>query len=250
MLTPERHRIILNCLENQQVVKLQELVQATSSSESTIRRDLDQLEKEYKLRRVHGGATLASQHKEEPSLSEKSVVAREEKKAIAQFASTLIRDGDSIFLDAGTTTYEMIPYLRDRDIQVVTNGLSLLEALTSEGIPTYLTGGYVKHKTRALVGHSAVKGIQNFRYDKCFLGVNAVHSQHGYTTPDPEEAAVKQEAIGLSEVAFVLADESKMERVTFTAIAPLHAATLITNVTHAELLSELEKNTTVKVVTT
>jgi DeoR family transcriptional regulator, fructose operon transcriptional repressor len=248
LLTPERHRIILELLEQKGVVKIQELVEATSSSESTIRRDLSQLEKEKKLKRVHGGASLFHQRSEELSISEKSTKNLEEKRMIAQYAASLIQDGDCIYIDAGTTTFQMIPYITAKKIKVVTNGLTHLEALLEQNIETYLTGGFVKKTTRALIGRGAQEGLQSYRFDKTFMGVNGIHLEFGYTTPDPEEAAVKSLAMNLSQKSYVLADHSKFNEFTFSKITDLNDAMIITDEIDQEILEEFSAKTAVKVV--
>jgi DeoR family fructose operon transcriptional repressor len=250
VLTPERHRIILELVEAKEVVNIQELVEVTNSSESTIRRDLSQLEANNKLKRVHGGASLLHQKGDELSISEKSTKNLEEKEAIARFAASLIRDGDCIFLDAGTTVYQMIRYIEAKDIKVVTNGLTHLEALLEQTINTYLIGGYIKQKTKALIGPGAIEGIKQFRFDKSFIGVNGIHLQYGYTTPDPEEASIKSQAIHLGQQTFVLADHSKFHEVTFAKVGELDQAHIITNVLDKEIFTEFIEKTRIEVVTT
>uniref|UniRef100_C5DAK0 Transcriptional regulator, DeoR family n=1 Tax=Geobacillus sp. (strain WCH70) TaxID=471223 RepID=C5DAK0_GEOSW len=249
MLTEERHRIILELLAEKEVVKLQELVEATNSSESTIRRDLTQLEKEKKLRRIHGGATLLQKKREELSVLEKSTKHIQEKKRIAEYAASLVQNGDCIYLDAGTTTFEMIPHLHGKDIVVVTNGIMHLDMLLEYDVPTYLLGGFMKKKTKALIGRGALQSLKSYSFDKCFIGANGVHYEYGYTTPDPEEAMVKYTAMQLSQKAYVLADHSKLNESTFAKIAELHEATLITNELAEEWLEPYKAKTAVEVVT-
>lgn len=249
MLTPERHQIILDLLKEKGVVKLHELVDATSSSESTIRRDLSLLEDEKKLKRVHGGASLLNQKGEELSITEKATKNLQEKNKIAQFAASLVRDGDCIYLDAGTTALRMIQYFSAKDIKVVTNGLTHLDKLLEQGIDTYLTGGFIKQKTRALIGKGALEGIKEFRFDKCFIGVNGIHTEYGFTTPDPEEALIKISAISLSQEAFFLGDSTKLNEVTFAKITDLKKGVIITDETDEEILAPYFEKTTIKVVT-
>ncbi|MED1671952.1 DeoR/GlpR family DNA-binding transcription regulator [Pallidibacillus thermolactis] len=247
MLEPERHQIILDLLKKQNTVKLQELVELTNSSESTIRRDLSQLEKQKLLKRVHGGAARLQNMLQEPTMVEKSSKNVQEKRLIAKYAASLIEEGDSVYIDAGTTPFEMIPFLPS-DIVVVTNGLMHVEALLNRNIKTFLVGGYVKPTTKALVGRSAIESLKNFRFDKCFMGVNGIHPDYGFTTPDPEEATVKQLAITLTRDAYVVADESKFSEVTFARIADLKDAMIITNAIDKEIQSQYERETTIKVV--
>ncbi len=249
MLTPERHQIILDLLNEKGVIKLQELVDATSSSESTIRRDLSQLEDEKKLKRVHGGASLLTQKSVELSISEKYLQNLKEKEAIAKYAATLIRDGDCVFIDAGTTALQMIPHITAKEIKVVTNGLTHLDGLLEKGINTYLTGGYIKQKTRALIGRGALNGLHQYRFDKCFIGVNGIHLEYGFTTPDPEEAVLKEAAINLSQETFILGDSTKFHEVTFSNIANLKQGVIITNEAEVQILAPFLEQTTIKVVT-
>ncbi|AZB43964.1 DeoR/GlpR transcriptional regulator [Bacillus sp. FJAT-42376] len=250
MITSERHSRILALIEEKEIVNIQELVDATQSSDSTIRRDLSQLHKEKKLKRVHGGAEVLHQKGTEPDIEQKSDINLESKQKIGQYAAEMVKDGDRIFLDAGTTTLQMIPYLAGKNIMVVTNGLTHLESLASHHIPTYLIGGYMKQTTKALIGARAISSLTEYRFDKCFMGVNGIHADSGYTTPDPEEAAVKTSAIRCSQKAYILADSSKFDEITFAKIAELHEAIIITEKLDDYLLAEYTEKTEIKVVST
>ncbi|TYS13791.1 DeoR/GlpR transcriptional regulator [Rossellomorea vietnamensis] len=249
MLTPERQLIILSLLKDKGVVKLQELIEETNASESTIRRDLIQLEEQRKLKRVHGGASLLQGKRTEPSLTEKSFKNLQDKINIAKAAASFIQDGDSIFLDAGTTTQRMISFLEQKKLTVVTNGITLVDPLLEKGITTYLLGGMVKGSTRAIIGRSALDTLKTYRFDKCFIGTNGVDVDFGYTTPDPEEALIKQVAIELSQEGYVLADQSKIGEVSFSKIADLEEAVLVTN-QDSENIQNYQQHTSIKVVTT
>ncbi|WP_082233432.1 DeoR/GlpR family DNA-binding transcription regulator [Halobacillus massiliensis] len=248
MLTAERQKVILDLLNEQQTVKLKDITEATGASDSTIRRDLDLLERAGKLRRIHGGASLRRPASEELSMGEKISKFYEEKKSISRMAADLIKDGECIYIDAGSTTFEMIQFLADKDITVVTNGLSHMNALTELYIPTYMIGGYVKEHTRAIIGTMAVNSLKQFRFDQCFMGVNGITVEHGFTTPDPEEAAVKRTALSLSQKKYFVADSSKFGEVTFSQIADIEEAQIITNDT-GQLLDPFRKKTNIKVVT-
>ncbi|MGM0844872.1 MAG: DeoR/GlpR family DNA-binding transcription regulator [Bacillota bacterium] len=249
MLTPERQNIILSLLKEKGVVKLQEIIEGTNASESTIRRDLIQMEEDKKLKRVHGGASLLQGKRSEPSMSEKTSKNLQDKINIAKAAASYIQDGDSIFLDAGTTTQQMISFLEQKKLTVVTNGTNLIEPLLQKGISTYLLGGMVKGSTRAIIGRAALQTLKTYRFDKCFIGTNGVDLDYGYTTPDPEEALIKQMAIELSQEGFVLADHSKIGEVSFSKIADLEEAVLITDQS-SENIQNYQQHTSIKVVTT
>lgn len=247
MLTSERHEVILNLLADKQTIKIQEIVDATSASESTIRRDLTELEEQQKLERVFGGARVMERNLPEASIRDKATKNLQEKKRIAELAATLIQQGDCIFLDAGTTTFEMIPLLAEKEVVVVTNGLTHIEPLMENGVTSYLTGGFIKARTSALVGPQTIQSMENYRFDKCFLGVNGFHPESGYTTPDPEEAAVKQLASSLSRTSYVLADHTKYNKVSFAKIMDLDQAALVVDDLQQQEIALIEKKTTVKV---
>ena len=248
MLEPERHQIILEILKKKNSVKLHELVELTNSSESTIRRDLTQLEEGKFLKRVHGGAARLQGKLQEPSMTEKSSKNLQAKREIAQYAGGLVEEGDCIYLDAGSTIFEMIPFLPSQ-IVVVTNGLMHANELLDRNIKTYLLGGHIKSTTKAMVGRGALESLEQYRFDKCFMGVNGIHPQLGYTTPDQEEAMIKQQAINLSREAYILADESKFSEIAFAKITDLHEATILTNELDLDMKEQYSSKTKIKVVT-
>ncbi|WP_160723772.1 DeoR/GlpR family DNA-binding transcription regulator [Bacillus sp. USDA818B3_A] len=248
MLEPERHQMILEALKIKSTVKLHELVELTQSSESTIRRDLTQLEEGKFLKRVHGGAARLQGKLQEPSMTEKSSRNLQAKREIAQYAGNLVEEGDCIYLDAGSTIFEMIAFL-PTNIVVVTNGLMHTNELLEKNIKTYLIGGYIKPTTKAMIGRGALESLEQYRFDKCFLGINGIHSQLGFTTPDQEEAMIKQKAINLSREVYVLADESKFSEIAFAKIADLHEAVILTNELDVDMKELYSSKTKIKVVT-
>ncbi|HSI68277.1 MAG TPA: DeoR/GlpR family DNA-binding transcription regulator [Planococcus sp. (in: firmicutes)] len=250
MLTTERHKLILKLLKEKQSIKIQDIVEMTAASESTIRRDLTELEELQKLERVFGGAKMIEPNLPEPSILDKAAKHLKEKQSIARYAASLVKDGDCLFLDAGTTTSQMIPFLKDKGVTVVTNGLSHLEALMENGITSYLTGGFIKSRTGALVGPQTIQSLENYRFDKSFLGVNGIDLIDGYTTPDPEEAAVKRLASELSKRCYVLADQSKYRKISFAHIMDLNESALIIDELPKQDVDEIEQKTTIKVVNT
>lgn len=141
MLAEERYQIILRHLQENHIVKVQELVNLLNASESTVRRDLQDLEAMNLLRRIHGGASLLQRRSEEPDMDTKTLKNVQQKRIIAQLAAKMINDNDCIYLDAGTTTLEMIPYIEGNNVIVVTNGLPHVEALVEKKSSlTFLAG--------------------------------------------------------------------------------------------------------------
>lgn len=221
----------------------------TNASESTIRRDLSTLEERGFLKRVHGGASKLSNSRQEPDMLEKSSKNLQDKLKIAEEAASLLEEGDCIYLDAGTTTLHMIDFIdHTKDIVVVTNGVMHIDALIRKGIPFYLLGGYVKHRTGAMIGGASLTAVSQYRFDKSFLGVNGVHIEAGFTTPDPDEALLKTKAVRQAKNAYVLADPSKFGEISFAAFAALGDAAIITTEAEELAFDDYQEKTVVKVV--
>lgn len=149
---------------------LQELIDRTGCSASTIRRDLSKLQQLGKLQRVHGGAMLKENRMVEANLTEKLATNLDEKKMIAKIAANQINDNECLFIDAGSSTLELIKYIQAKDIIVVTNGLTHVEALLKKGIKTIMLGGQVKENTLATIGSSAMEILRRYCFDKALSG--------------------------------------------------------------------------------
>lgn len=235
MLAEQRQQLILAMLAERQVIKLKDICQQTNCSTSSARRDLQILEEQGSLVRVHGGAKAKHDLQRELDMTGKATQNVSAKDRIAQLATAKIALKDVIFLDAGTSTLAMVHYLRpDQHLTVVTNSVLHASQLADQNIRTILVGGLLKNTTKALVGTKTVRDLQRYRFNKVFLGINGVHDDYGLTTPDPEEAAVKQAALAQAEETFVLADATKFDAVSFVKVAALEQATIITtDISHA-----------------
>ena len=243
MLKTERKQVILEELSKHKIVSLEKLVGLLDTSESTVRRDLDELESENKLRRVHGGAELPHSLQEEETIQEKSVKNLQEKKLIAQKASSLIKEKDVIFVDAGSTTAFLIKELEQKDITVVTNSIHHAVQLVDKQIPTVIIGGGVKMTTDASIGGVALNQINQLHFDRAFIGMNGVDEGY-FTTPDMEEGAVKRAILENAKQTYVLADSSKIGQSCFAKVAPIKRAIVITSKGH-ELLPAIKEKTEV-----
>jgi DeoR family fructose operon transcriptional repressor len=231
MLPEERFVLILETLGTKQIVTVAELSAITGASEVTIRRDLVLLEKQGKLKRVHGGASSLQEQMitVERTTAVKSTLNIPEKTAIAKYAAEQIHDDDFVYLDAGTTTLAMIPYLSHSKATFVTNGISQALTMAGMGLRSYVLGGHLKSSTEAIVGVQAMEAIRQYHFTKSFIGVNGISKKQGYTTPDIEEAKLKAKAIEQSYVSYVVADSSKFGQVCAVTIAPLDKACIITD---------------------
>ena len=223
MLTEERLQIITDTINSRSSVTIAELSRILDVSPSTVKRDLNILAEAGKITKVRGGAIALG---ESFSAIEKNV---EEKSAIAEYAASLIENGDFVFIDAGTTTEKMIDHLPQRDVSFVTNGFIHAKKLAQRGFRVYITGGEIKASTEAIVGAECVLTLRNYNFTKCFMGTNGISITAGYTTPDVNEARVKSAAIESSRKAYILADHSKFDEISSATFAQLSRAEIITD---------------------
>ncbi|MFC3929043.1 DeoR/GlpR family DNA-binding transcription regulator [Streptococcus caprae] len=244
MLKSERKRFITDKIREENTVSLEELTNLLETSESTIRRDLDELESENKLRRVHGGAERIASLQEELSNQEKSIKNVQEKMAIAKEALAQIDEGDVVFIDAGTTTELLVRELTFKQVTVVTNSIHHASKLVERGIQTIIIGGFVKQSTDASVGQLAVEQIKRLNFDKAFLGMNGV-DENFFTTPDLEEAVIKQLIIENARKAYVLVDNTKLSQTSFVKVTGIEKASVITNKSLNVLTKNLKEKTEV-----
>ncbi|MGL4799191.1 MAG: DeoR/GlpR family DNA-binding transcription regulator [Cellulosilyticaceae bacterium] len=231
MLTEERQQLIVKMLNQRGTVTVSELVELLDASESTIRRDLTTLDEKGSLKKIHGGAMLLEKNTShiEYRMERKQEMNKSQKEVIAKRAAELIEEGDVVYLDAGTTTELMITYIQAKDLIVVTNGIGHIKKLLERGIHTIVLGGAIKATTEAVVGAKAMEDLDKYQFTKGFFGTNGISSTKGYTTPDIEEAMVKQKAVEKSSMVYVLGDHTKIGQASFVSFAKLERATLITD---------------------
>ena len=244
MLKSERKQVILEQLKDHRTVSLDRLVHILKTSESTVRRDLDELESEQKLRRIHGGAENIHFLQEEESNQEKSIKNIQFKQKIAEKAASLIQDHDVVFIDAGTTNELLIQAIHNHRVTIVTNSIHHASKLVERNIPTVIVGGTVKRSTDASIGGIALNQIGQLNFDKAFVGMNGI-DHHFLTTPDTEEAAIKKTVIDNAQVTYALADASKLGQTSFVKVDRLETVTIITNQSDNRLLKEVRKKTKV-----
>lgn len=231
MLAEQRFEIILQELEEHRAAGVPRLCELTGASEATIRRDLNALARQGKLSKVHGGAVACGGAflGEEPDVGTKERMHQSEKECIARYAADLISDEDVVYLDAGTTTVRMVEHLKHSKATFVTNGVACALRLLELGLQGYVLGGALKPGTGAVVGAQALADLESYNFTKAFLGINGITLRQGFTTPDPEEAAVKRKASQRAYLTYILADSSKFETVSAASVLPLEKASIITD---------------------
>ena len=233
MLAEERFALILEQLNEKRTVTVQQLCEALHTSESTIRRDLTELDRQGRLTKVHGGATLPDSRflADEPTMEAKETLAVAEKRSIAVAAAALITAEDFVFIDAGTTTLELVRALTGAALKAtyVTNGVAHARLLAQKGCRVYLPGGLLRPQTEAIVGAPAVSSIQQYNFTKAFMGANGVSPAEGFTTPDPEEASIKTAALQRARERWFLVDNTKFDMVYSAVIGDIGCGAILTN---------------------
>ncbi len=219
MFAEERKKKIVKLLQKEKRTSVKELSNKFDVSRATIRRDLSGLEKEGFLRRTHGGAILSGSSKLEPSFKEKEDKFIDEKISIGKKAAEIIQSGDTIFLDAGTTTRQIIEYLTKKEnITVVTHALHIINRINELKLNCELVvvGGNFKWKTEAMIGPMAESFLKNLRVDKAFIGSNGFTVKDGGTTPDINESKIKSIALDSAQEKYLVFDSSKWGEVYFS----------------------------------
>ena len=139
----------------------------------------------------------------------KSSLYTEEKVGIARLAAGLVKRRDFVYLDAGSTTLQMIDFLAEKGATYVTNGLPHASKLAGRGFKVFILGGAIKATTEAVVGSGAIRSLEAYNFTKGFFGTNGISLENGFSTPDPKEAAIKTKALYACRRSYILADESK-----------------------------------------
>jgi DeoR/GlpR family transcriptional regulator of sugar metabolism len=213
---------IQQMLEGADAVTIGELTDRLGVSEATVRRDLDALQRSGLVQRTYGGA-VATKVSELPfpARSTRQVL---EKRAIARAAATMVDPGDTLFLGGGSTTLRLAELLVDADVTVVTNSLPVASEL-SRGLrgQVIVVGGTLRTPELSLIGPRAVEGIRSYRASTAFLGVPALDSEHGFTADGDVEAATDAAFIAMAQRTVVLADHTKLGRVSTRQVVPLDA---------------------------
>lgn len=222
MFAEQRKQQILAALQRTPAVRAADLGETLRVSVASIRRDLADLERSGLLKRTHGGAVRNDLAAFEPSLAQKEDQYNAEKAAIAKLAVSFIQHGDTVFLDAGSTTRQIAVELRHhRGLTVVTNALNIASELASSKVDVILTGGHLRRGVLSQVGPIAERTIAGLHVDKLFLAANGVDLAKGITTPNILEAQTKRTMVENAREVVLVADHTKFGRITFGHVCRL-----------------------------
>jgi DeoR family transcriptional regulator of aga operon len=215
--------MILELLAERGKVGVSELSRLFNTSGVTIRNDLNDLHRQGLLLRAHGGAVKIEPVSIDPSLQVKAEQHADEKRRIGAAAADLIKDGESIILDSGTTTQQIAKQIKGKkDLKIITNGLNIvLELLGSKDIQLILLGGMVRQNSYSAVGHFAEEMLGQLSADKLFLAVDAFDLDFGLSTPNLEESKVNQVMVRIAREVILVADSSKFGKRSLSRIVPI-----------------------------
>jgi DeoR family transcriptional regulator of aga operon len=225
MLNEERRRGILDLLQRDGRVLVRDLSDHFHTSLITIRKDLEVLHYQGQLERTHGGALpLRTGALHDRSFQEKERLHRHDKLRIASAAVRMIREGQVIILDSGTTTTAIARGCKQfRSLTVITNGTNIARELAGTSVEVILTGGTLRKNSFSLVGPLAEESLRQLSADMLFLAVDGFDTKYGLTTPNQLEARVNRVMAKMARRTIVVCDSSKFGRRSLCLIIPTSA---------------------------
>ncbi|MDN7242124.1 DeoR/GlpR family DNA-binding transcription regulator [Planococcus sp. N028] len=224
MLVAERHKKMMSLVNERGSSRVSELSQIFKVTEETIRRDLEKLETEGKLKRSHGGAVSLKSNDLESSYSEREIQNVQEKMAVAEAAVKYVSSNDRIILDASTTAWYMAKILPDMPLTVVTNSMKVAaELVNREKITVISVGGTLVRKSLSYVGPQTTNALESYHVNKAFISCQGIHSVRGISDSNEMQALVKKKMSEIADEVYVLADYTKFGLQAFSRVAPLQA---------------------------
>lgn len=231
MIPYERRQQLLHVLEDNEFVAIEQLLRAVEgASESTVRRDLKALADEGLITLLRGGASKARDIGTTPDtkVDSKLILNVEAKDRIARYAASLVKDGEVIYLDAGTTPLKMTRYLHDKSITIVTTNVLIFQELAGTKAECIIVGGCVNVEMGSVVGDLTVSTLEGMFFDRAFIGITGIAPKSGFSTPDLKESRKKSVVKENSKYSYILADSSKVGITSMCKVFELDEITLIT----------------------
>jgi DeoR family transcriptional regulator of aga operon/DeoR family fructose operon transcriptional repressor len=222
-MAEERRRDIVELLASEGRVRVEELAKRFDVSVVTIRKDLVELEDRGLLQRTHGGAVYVHKSRFSLSFLEKLQLQSHEKQAIAAAAMQYIKEGDTLILDAGSTTLALAQLIKHqfRRLFIITCSIPVALELSDTSWELLLVGGQVRHHSLALIGPAGVTTLENYHADKAFVGTTGLTLPHGYSTPNPLDAQMKQAILHSADETYVVTDSTKIGHPALAKFAQL-----------------------------
>jgi DeoR/GlpR family transcriptional regulator of sugar metabolism len=240
----ERQQQLIYLLERQQRISVVQICEEFSVSEATARRDLDVLEEQGLIQRVHGGAIPVRRAEPELPILQRGQEQASEKQRIGRAAARLVSDGETIFLGSGTTVLEVARNLRQRrNLTVITNSLPVLNILADLPEATVVSlGGMLRRSELSFIGHITELSLAEVRVDKVIIGIHALSLEHGLTNEYLPETLTDRAILRIGQEVIVVADHTKCDCVSAAFVAPITSMhKLVTDAqTNQEWIREVE----------
>lgn len=229
MIPYERRQQLLQILEENQFVTIEQLIAGLEgTSESTVRRDLKALADDGLITLVRGGASKVRDGSSDTLVDSRLILNAEAKDKIARCAADLIKDGEVVYIDSGSTPLKMTRYLCDKNITIVTTNVLIFQELAGARAECIIVGGSVNVDTGSVVGDLTVSTLEGMFFDRAFLGITGVSAKAGFSTPDLKESRKKRVVKENSKHSYILADSSKVGIITMCKVFGLEEITVIT----------------------
>lgn len=213
---------IENLLEEQNTISINRLCEIFNVSKNTIRRDIVELEKRGTIKKVYGGIMRNQTNIPEP-FAAREIKNKAKKKQLAKLAANLVNDNDIIYIDSGTTTMHMVPYLAEKkNLTILTANVYVInEAFHYPQMNVIATGGSLYRPSNAFTGASVLQFLKDFNISKCFLAATGISLENGATNASPMEGDIKKYLTKHSKVKILLVDSTKINQVSLVTFSPL-----------------------------
>jgi DeoR/GlpR family transcriptional regulator of sugar metabolism len=222
----ERKEKIIAAAYKEGFVSITEMAGELGVCEATVRRDIQALSEEGRLEVAHGGAYVVKNS--DYSFMSKSVRNAEAKKTIAELAAEMVKDGDQIFLDSGTTCFEMTQYLRARkSVSIIVNSVRTAEELNAPGLNVLMLGGKYRPDRMDCIGPIAEQTLDKLRGYTAFVGTDGMSREFGFTSVDVESTNLLSLAVKNSKQTILLADSSKFDKPALYKIRDIRLVSVV-----------------------
>jgi DeoR family transcriptional regulator, myo-inositol catabolism operon repressor len=251
LIKDKRINKIEEYIKENKSVSLDELMEVFNVSKNTIRRDVQELVERGDFKKVYGGVAVNDDNTTKlESFQVRQVRNKNEKERIAKAAAQFIEDGDIIFVDSGTTTIELVDFIKNKDVTVLTNNLDfIVRALPFENINVISTGGILERKTNSFVSIKYIELLNAYNIKKAFMASTGISLTNGVTNASPLESELKTAVVNRSLETYLLIDHDKFDKYGLMTYCTLDKINyLVTNKTPSPVYREYLENNHIEVI--
>jgi len=222
MFPLERRQRIIDLLKEKKVLKHAELTEELGISIDTLRRDLNILSENNEIEKIYGGIKIVEADAGESAMADRMVSHLEEKENIARLCNEQIQEGDCIYIDSGSTTYQLAKAIKNRkNLTVVTNSLPVITELINSEVELIIIGGKIRRHESSVVAYDYIFNFDELNIVKAFICASGITTERGISDYNLEEAVTRKKIIEISKKVYVAADHTKFGKEVTVRIAPL-----------------------------